>query len=126
MDNNRKSGFARFTVSYEQQFAAIPALDDSVEPEVIGGVRNVVHKERMHGSPGISAAAPEDPDEASASAASTSCHKERTGATTTNTSQERPRVSDMSLRPSTHRMKHVNIIFEKMAKLHMHKELKRE
>lgn len=103
VDNNRKSGSARCTISFKQEFAAIAALDDSIEPDVMRGVRNVIYKQRPTASSASAAADKETPNEASGS----SRHTEEP--TPTRNEENRPRAADRSLRPSTDRMKHVFI-----------------
>ncbi|CAN7941079.1 unnamed protein product [Ixodes pacificus] len=77
VDNNRKSGSTRCAVQYEQEFDAIAGFDDSVEPEVIRGVRSVIYKERATVAPKTSTlVAPVGPDEPSGSTPSTPSHRE--------------------------------------------------
>ncbi|KAL1469497.1 hypothetical protein MTO96_041046, partial [Rhipicephalus appendiculatus] len=42
--NNRTSGQSRCNVSYEEEFAAIRAIDDGLEPEVLRGVGKVTYR----------------------------------------------------------------------------------
>ncbi|CAN7937893.1 unnamed protein product, partial [Ixodes hexagonus] len=42
---NRTSGSSRCTVEFEEEFARIRSMDDSLEPEVRRGVSSVIHKE---------------------------------------------------------------------------------
>ncbi|KAH7948983.1 hypothetical protein HPB49_002375 [Dermacentor silvarum] len=42
--NNKTSGHSRCQVSYEEEFAAIRAADDSIQPEVLRGVHSVTYK----------------------------------------------------------------------------------
>lgn len=110
VDNNRRSGSARCTIDYEQEFASIAALDDSVEPEVMRGVRSVVYKEGPTLAATSSVAAPQ-------------CSTE---AAPTVSSQKRGRTADRSQRPSTDRMRHMTLFFEKMEELQKQKEVKKE
>lgn len=36
MDNNNRSGSSRINVPYEQELSKIAAMDDSIQPEVVG------------------------------------------------------------------------------------------
>lgn len=38
MDNNNRSGSSRINVPYEQELSKIAAMDDSIQPEVVGTV----------------------------------------------------------------------------------------
>ncbi|CAN8000837.1 unnamed protein product, partial [Ixodes pacificus] len=123
VDNNRKSGSTRCAVQYEQEFAAIAGFDDSVEPEVMRGVRSVVYKERAAvGATTSTHVAPMGPDEPSGSIPSTPSRREEAP----RASEKRQNAADRSLRPSTNRMRHMNVFFEKMAELQKEKEMKKD
>ncbi|XP_042146359.1 uncharacterized protein LOC121835882 [Ixodes scapularis] len=122
--NNRKSGSTRCAVQYEQEFAAIASFDDSVEPEVMRGVRSVIYKERAAVGATTSAhVASVGPDEPSGSTASTPSHREEAPR---RASEKRQNAADRSLRPSTNRMRPMNVFFEKMAELQKEKEMKKD
>ncbi|KAL3205887.1 hypothetical protein MRX96_040568 [Rhipicephalus microplus] len=53
--NNKTSGRSRCRVSYEEEFARIRALDDSIEPEVLRGIGTVSYKAAAVDSPSTSA-----------------------------------------------------------------------
>ncbi|KAH7953027.1 hypothetical protein HPB49_003670 [Dermacentor silvarum] len=56
--NNRTSGHSRYNVVFEEEFAAIRAIDDSLEPEVLRGVKKVTYKK----VPSAAHATAEDPN----------------------------------------------------------------
>jgi len=44
VDNNSKSGSSRMEIEYEEELKKISAADDSIEPEILRGVKKIKNK----------------------------------------------------------------------------------
>ncbi|CAN8013966.1 unnamed protein product [Ixodes persulcatus] len=88
------------------------------------GVGSVIYKESAAVAVTTSTVVvPVGPDEPSGPTPSTPSHR---GEATITASQKRSHAADRSLRPSTNRMRHMNVFFEKMAELQKEKEMKKD
>ncbi|KAL1482584.1 hypothetical protein MTO96_033692 [Rhipicephalus appendiculatus] len=117
--NNRTSGQSRCNVSYEEEFAAIRAIDDSLEPEVLRGVGKVTYK-RVH-----AAADNSNPSKQSREFNVESTDQDvrmSSNATRATGRPERPR----NRRQSMDRMKHMKIFFDEMYKINEEREARKE
>ncbi|KAL1425351.1 hypothetical protein MTO96_019238 [Rhipicephalus appendiculatus] len=117
--NNRTSGQSRCNVSYEEEFAAIRAIDDSLEPEVLRGVGKVTYK-RVH-----AAADNSNPSKQSREFNVESTDQDvrmSSDATRATGRPERPR----NRRQSMDRMKHMKIFFDEMYKINEEREARKE
>ncbi|XP_077553866.1 uncharacterized protein LOC144168774 [Haemaphysalis longicornis] len=129
--NNRTSGRSRCRVSYEEEFAKIRALDDSIEPEVLRGVGTVSYKAAAVDSPSTSAQTtdssgsadpsplPSFPETEGDSSGSSSLPE------TEGTRAKRAK-KDRAARPSTGRMQDMEFFFQEMRKINEEREQKKE
>ncbi|XP_065305823.1 uncharacterized protein [Dermacentor albipictus] len=132
--NNRTCGHSRCNVVFEEEFASIRAIDDSLEPEVLRGVKKVMYK-RL---PSAAHATAKDPNLESSIPSNSGEHRhgsvntappEQVGngrldcdGTTPKGRPERPR----NQRPSTDRMKHMKMFFDEMYKVNEQREARKE
>lgn len=122
--SNHTSGHSRCNVVFEEEFAAIRATDDSLEPEVLRGVKKVTYKK----VPSAAHATAEDPnlvssisnlDDNSQGFINTALPEQvengrlHCDGTTPKGRAARPR----NQRPSTDRMKHMKMFFDEMHKM---------
>lgn len=129
--NNRTSGRSRCRVSYEEEFARIRALDDSIEPEVLRGVGTVSYKAAAVDSPSTSAQTtdssgsadlsplPSFPETEGDSSGSSSLLE------TEGTQAKRPK-KDRATRAGTRRMQDMVFFFQEMRKINEEREQKKE
>ncbi|KAH7953686.1 hypothetical protein HPB49_011197 [Dermacentor silvarum] len=131
--NNRTSGHSRCNVVFEEEFAAIRAIDDSLEPEVLRGVKKVTY-ERV---PSAAHATAEDPNLVSSVSANLDDNSQgfintalpeqvengrlHCDGTTPKGRPARPR----NQRPSTDRMKHMKMFFDEMHKINEQREARK-
>lgn len=47
VDNNSKSGSSRMDVEYEEELKKISAIDDSIEPEILRGVKKIKNNQEL-------------------------------------------------------------------------------
>lgn len=127
--HNGTSGNSRCRVSYEEEFQAIRAIDDSLEPEVLRGVDKVTHKVSMLNSPkaGPSCATQEDELDSSEQSASPAGFDDAPAEQSASGGDRgsKKRKTDRGMRPSNTRMQHMLFFFEQMKKLNDEKEEKK-
>ncbi|KAH7959936.1 hypothetical protein HPB49_015214 [Dermacentor silvarum] len=130
--NNHTSGHSRCNVVFEEEFAAIRAIDDSLEPEVLRGVNKVTYKR----VPSAAHATAEDPNLVSSVSSNLDDNSQgfintalpeqvencRLHCDGTTPKGARPR----NQRPSTDRMKHMKMFFDEMHKMNEQREARKE
>lgn len=123
---NKTSGQTRCQVSYEQEFAAISAQDDSLEPEVLRGVRKVIYKKKPSASSSLQGSSGGLCESASSSSSSMTSPEDCSTEQQESAPESIPKKSSRDNRPSTGRMKHMNLFFEEMKKLSEERETRKE
>ncbi|KAH9367394.1 hypothetical protein HPB48_010189 [Haemaphysalis longicornis] len=130
--NNRTSGRAPCHVSYEEEFAAIKAIDDSLEPEVLRGVNKVLYKTTSStASNGRSCRSTqsnsdlENDGEAANIPPGASPEEISTGQEVAEMPMKK-RKADRNLRASLPRTQHMALFFEEMRKMNEEKEQRKE
>lgn len=129
--NNRTSGRAPCRVSYDEEFAAIRAVDDSLEPEVLRGVNKVLYKTTSStASNGSSCRSTqsnadlENDGEAANIPPGASPEEILTGQVAETPMKKRK--ADRNLRASLPRTQHMALFFEEMRKVNEEKENRKE
>ncbi|XP_077507459.1 uncharacterized protein LOC144118382 [Amblyomma americanum] len=130
--HNNTSGNSRCRVEYEQEFDAIKAIDDSLEPEVLRGVDTVRYKKastrKASPRPSTSADVQENSEFSGDTLSLISSGGDCSFEAGTDSQDEEPKKkrADRRLRPSNSRMQHLQLFFDEMNKLHREKEKKKE
>ncbi|XP_077497889.1 uncharacterized protein LOC144108556 [Amblyomma americanum] len=125
--NNGTSGQSRCAVPYEEEFAAIRAIDDSIEPEVLRGVGKVSYKKTISNtaSAAPSSVSCSDGIEESVNDISSDDPTVDSGSSFEEKENKRYRT-DRKMRPSTSRMQEMALFFEEIRKINNEKEARRE
>lgn len=123
-NHNRTSGNSRCQTSYEEEFNAIRAIDDGLEPEVLRRVGQVTYKDSTldRSTAGPSSAAQDGNINNSEGCEQDDASTRAPGGE----SRCKKRKADRGIRPSNSRMQHMVFFFEQMKALNDAKERKKE
>ncbi|XP_077491908.1 uncharacterized protein LOC144102532 [Amblyomma americanum] len=124
---NKTSGQAPCRPTFEEEFSAIRAIDDSLEPEVLRGIGNVHYKNtatHVRSSSHSSQGSAELDTASEGLLAEDLCQSNLEEPDTVSPCKKRK--ADRSMRPSTSRAKHMDLFFEKMREIVQENEAKKE